>query len=235
MSWRAVSADGAFELQAGIVDEARERDRLHFVAEAGEAAEPVEQRAAPEPFVGVARQFVLVGAQLQARVGAVLVEIFLDDAVLQHAAERQRKAARRPGQPPGDRIVGGKHQHGAERQRDDAVAEPARRHALAGDEREQRAADEQAGQQREGRAVRRRRDRDQHDEPDALAAPQPLAAQQQQIQRQHAEPAENVGEQDGGEPGQGGDYGERRDHRRPAAAAVCRARACAASARRPTP
>ncbi len=55
----------------------------------------------------------------------MLVEIFLDDAVLQHAAEREREAARRPGQPLGHDKVGGEHQHGAERERREAAAETA--------------------------------------------------------------------------------------------------------------
>ena len=54
-----------FELQQRIVDQAGERDATHLVVEAVEAAELVEQRAAPEEVVGVVRQFVLVGAQPQ--------------------------------------------------------------------------------------------------------------------------------------------------------------------------
>ena len=55
------------------------------------------------------------------------------------------------------------------------------------------------------RAVRGGGDRDQHDQADALAAAQRFAAQQQEIKRQHAEPAEDIGEQDRGQPGQGGE------------------------------
>ena len=103
-----------FELQRRIIDQALNGDVFHLLAETGEAAEPVEQRTAPEPDIGVARQRILVGAQPQLRVGAMVVEIFIDDAILQHAAERQRKAARRPCQAFGDRVIGGEHYDGAE-------------------------------------------------------------------------------------------------------------------------
>ena len=92
------------ELRAGIGGEAFAHDDAHLVAQPLEPAELVEQVGAPEEQVGVGRELVAVGAELrQARVGAMLGEIARDDAGLQHAAERDRAAARRPGEPAGDR------------------------------------------------------------------------------------------------------------------------------------
>ena len=92
------------ELRAGIGREAFAHDDAHLVAQPLEAAELVEQVGAPEEEVGVVGKLVAVGAELrQPRVGAMLGEIARDDAVLQHAAERDRAAARRPGEPAGDR------------------------------------------------------------------------------------------------------------------------------------
>ena len=51
----AVSCDGALDLQQRVFDQAAERDVLHLLAEPVEAAELVEQRAAPEELVGIAR------------------------------------------------------------------------------------------------------------------------------------------------------------------------------------
>ena len=54
--------DRGLDLQARISDHAFDRDLFHLLTETGEAAEPVEQVAAPEPFVGVVGELVLVGA-----------------------------------------------------------------------------------------------------------------------------------------------------------------------------
>ena len=138
----------------------------------------------------------------------MLVEIFLDDTVLQHAAERQREAARRPGQPLGHDKVGGEHQRGAERERREAAAEMDERHAPAIDQEDARGGGDERQQHGERGAMGGGGDGDQHDQAATLGPAERVAAQQQEIERQHAEAAENVGEQDRGQPGQGG---ERRD------------------------
>ena len=193
-------------LQAGIGEHAGDRDLLHLGAETGEAAELVEQRAAPEPDVGIVRQLVLVGAQLKLRIGAVLVEIFRDDAVLQHAAEREREAARRPGQPLGHGIIGGKHQGDAERERDQAAPDAGARGMRRRSNRNSATPASSSASSTASVALWVAADTAMSsDQRDALAAAERLAAQQQQIERQHAKPGENIGEQDRGQPGQGGD------------------------------
>ncbi len=96
------------DLPGGIGAQAAGDDGAHLVAKPGEAAEVVEHAAlaAPEEHVGVGRQLVPVGAQFHLPLRAMVGEVAVDDAVLQHAAERQRKAARRPGELAGDRVVG---------------------------------------------------------------------------------------------------------------------------------
>ena len=138
LSQRARAA--VFGLQPRVVLQALEHDGLHFRFEAGKAPEPVEHALAPEEIVGVGGQFGAVRAELgRVRVGAVLGEIARDDAVLQHAAEQQRGAARRPGEPAGGGEIAADHHDGAERKRGDRAADAGERHAGAGDQgREQR-------------------------------------------------------------------------------------------------
>ena len=103
--------DGGLDLQPRILDEAVEHDRVHFVVHALETAEPVEHALAPEEHIGVVRQLVAMRAKLQTRIGTMIVEIARDDAGLQHAAERDGVAARRPGELAGHRVVrGDQHQ-----------------------------------------------------------------------------------------------------------------------------
>ena len=84
------------DLPGGIVAQAAGDDGAHLVAKPGEAAEVVEHAAlaAPEEHVGVGRQLVPVRAKLQPLLRAMVGEVAVDDAVLKHAAERQRE-------PPG--------------------------------------------------------------------------------------------------------------------------------------
>ena len=105
---------GGLNLQSRIFEQAVERDLFHLFAEPGKTAEFVEQLAAPEPDVGIIGKLILVGAETQRRIGAVLVEVFLDDAVLQHAAERQRESAGRPRHLLGHDVIGGERHHNAE-------------------------------------------------------------------------------------------------------------------------
>ena len=104
------------DLPGGIVAQAAGDDGAHLVAKPGEAAEVVEHAAlaAPEEHVGVGRQLVPVGAELHLPLRTMVGEVAVDDAVLQHAAERQRKAARRPGELPGDHVVGADQHRRAE-------------------------------------------------------------------------------------------------------------------------
>src|SRR5512144_144347 len=78
---------GRLDLKQRIFGETCQGDAFHLRIEAGEASKLVEQQAAPEPFVRVTRQLVLVCAEHQTCPRAMLVEVFFDDAILQHAAE----------------------------------------------------------------------------------------------------------------------------------------------------
>ena len=137
----------------------------HLVAEAVEAAQLVEQAAAPEQTSASLRHLVPVGAELQARIGAMVGEISLDDAVLQHAAEGEREAARGPGQAPGDQSIGGEHQRGAEHERRAARAEPREGMRLRSTSPTEAAAAMSAEQHGERRAVGSGGDGDQRMRP----------------------------------------------------------------------
>jgi hypothetical protein len=117
-------------LHGGIIAQAAEHDGAHLIAEAGKAAEFVEHALAPQERVGVERQFVAVRAQLELRVRTMIIEIAGDDAVLQHAAERQAVAARRPGHRFADDIIRAEQHDGAEQQRQRRRCESGARHQL---------------------------------------------------------------------------------------------------------
>ena len=148
-------------------------------------------------------KLVAIGAELrQARVGAMLGEIARDDAGLQHAAERDRAAARRPGEAAGDRVVGGKQQRDARHDREAAAARPANGTVPRRDERHQQSGGEQRQQHRQRRGVGRGRERDQGDQRPAFPARERFGAQHHEIERQHREACEDVGEQRAHDPGQ---------------------------------
>ncbi len=114
-------------LQAGIVDDAADRDVRHFLTESGEASKLVKQGTAPEPDIGVVGKLVLVGAERQFRIRTMVVEIFIDDAVLQHASERQRETAWRPGETFRHHKIRGKDKHAAKREREHPIANARKR------------------------------------------------------------------------------------------------------------
>ena len=78
---------GGLQLKQGIFAETGQCDLLHFLVNAGETSELVEERIAPEPLVSIVWQFILVAAEHQPRPRTVFVEIFRNDPILQHAAE----------------------------------------------------------------------------------------------------------------------------------------------------
>ena len=81
--------------------------------------------------------------------------------------------------------------------------------AFAVDQTEQRGGCQQRAHHRDGGAMRRRSDGAQHDQADPLGAGERIAAHQQEIQRQHAQAAEDVGEQDRGQERQRGEDRQR--------------------------
>src|SRR5262245_7437592 len=76
-----------FDLPQRILLQTVQDDKAHLLPEAAEAAELVEDAVTPEEVVGVCRQLVAVRAELEPGVGAMVAEVALDDAVLQHAPE----------------------------------------------------------------------------------------------------------------------------------------------------
>ena len=94
------SGKRGFELQHRILLEAVQDDEAHFFAEAVEAAELIEYAPVPQELIGSGRQLVAIRTQPESRVWAMLVEIALDDPILQHAAESNPEAARRPCELP---------------------------------------------------------------------------------------------------------------------------------------
>src|SRR6185437_12574780 len=96
----------------------------HLLAEALEAAERVEHAVAPQELVGGCRQLVAVGAELQLLLAAMIVQIFRDDAILEHAAESDADAAGRPRKLSRQRVVGRQQHRAAQNQRQAALARP---------------------------------------------------------------------------------------------------------------
>src|SRR5690349_845486 len=98
-----------------MLAQAAEHDVVHLVAKSGEAAELVESASAsiPEEFVRVRGQLAPVRAQSKSRIGTMFVEILADEAVLEHASERQGQAAWRPAQLSRHQKIGADEHYGA--------------------------------------------------------------------------------------------------------------------------
>jgi len=179
-------------------------DGAHLLAQAVESPEPVEYALAPEEFVGGSRQFGLMRAQPEALIGAMLGQITRHDAVLQHAAERQCDAARRPGEAAGHRVVGGEQHHGAEDEGSGAARRSGERYRAAPCQEYRECRRQKSQQQHQGGAVACSREGHQHDQTDAFTGAERVAANHEEVEREHTEPGEHVGQQNSGEPGQGG-------------------------------
>src|SRR6185437_2853624 len=131
----------------------------HLLAEALEAAERVEHAVAPQELVGGCRQLVAVGAELQLLLAAMIVQIFRDDAILEHAAESDADAAGRPRKLSRQRVVGRQQHRAAQNQRQAALGEAGERDLLAQKGPRQEAEDAKAEQYAERRAMGRGRER----------------------------------------------------------------------------
>src|SRR5262245_25658523 len=90
------SRKGGFDLLQRILLQTVQDDEAHLLIEAAEATEFVEDAVAPQKIIGGCRQLVAVRTELEPRGWTMIVEIALDDAILQHAAEGNSEAARRP-------------------------------------------------------------------------------------------------------------------------------------------
>src|SRR5262249_13097663 len=198
------SRERGFELQQRILLEAIQDDQAHFLAEAVEAAKLIEHAPAPQELIGSGRQLVAIRTQLEPRVWAMVVEIALDDSILQHAAESNPEAARRPGQLPRKSKVcreqhrragrecpasGKKHRHTPTIRRQQAKNgkpqnndEYCKRRAVAGGGK--------GGQKKQA---------------DSLAAPEIRLMIDQQIECKHAYAGENVSEKRARQEWQGRD------------------------------
>src|SRR5262249_34289608 len=96
-----------FDLLQRIFMHAAEHDKTHLLTEPIEAAELIEDAIIPQEVVGGSRQIVAIRTELEPRIRTMIIEIALDDPVLQHTAERDTEAARRPRQLPRQGKVGG--------------------------------------------------------------------------------------------------------------------------------
>ena len=105
------SRKGGFDLLQRILLQTVQDDEAHLFVEAAEATELVEDAVAPQEIIGGCRQFVAVRTKLEPRGWTMVVEIALDDAILQHAAEGNSEAARRPSELPRQGEIA-REQHG---------------------------------------------------------------------------------------------------------------------------
>jgi hypothetical protein len=65
-----------------------------------------------------------MGAEFELYLLAMVGQVAADDAVLKHAAERQPQSAGRPGEPPGDDVVGADEQRRSNKNRGHAACDP---------------------------------------------------------------------------------------------------------------
>jgi len=110
-------------------------DEAHLFVEAAEATELVEDAVAPQEIIGGCRQFVAVRTKLEPRGWTMVVEIALDDAILQHAAEGNSEAARRPSELPRQGEIA-REQHGCSSGNGAPAGEKRARGAKARDEQD---------------------------------------------------------------------------------------------------
>ncbi len=193
----------SLELPQGIGGKALEHDRAHLLVQALEAAELVEHALAPEELVSVVRQVRAMVAKAQARIGAMVGEKARDDAVLQHPPERQPDPARRPGDLSGDDEVRGEQQEGGQHHRGDTAGKSGERHDAAAKQRGDGGAEDERELDGERGAVGRAGEGGEHDERQSLPGRERLGAQDHEIEREHAETGEDVGEQDTRDPREG--------------------------------
>ena len=132
----------------------------------------------------------------------MVVEIAGDDAVLQHAAERQAVAARRPGDGFADDIIRAEQHDGAEHQCGRHGREPRARHELGIEPGQQQRRGAEPKQHRKGGAMGRARKRNEHHQRVALAPRHAIAVPHQRVQRQHGETGKNVGREHARQPRQ---------------------------------
>ena len=129
----------------------------------------------------------------------MVVEIALDDSILQHAAEGNSEAARRPGELSRESEIG-REQHG----RSGCDRTAGGKEPLPGTQARQppqhRNSKHQHGKQHRQRgAVGGRGKGDEQEQPDLLQPAEIRPVKDQEVQRKHAQPDENVGQQSAGE------------------------------------
>ena len=127
---RCRSRNGGFDLLQRIFLQTAQDDKAHLLAEAAEATELVEDAVAPQEVIGGRRQLIAIRTEFEPRGWTMVVEIALDDAILQHAAEGNAEAARRPNELPRQREIA-REQHGRSRRNRAAAGEKRARGAKA--------------------------------------------------------------------------------------------------------
>ena len=124
----------------------------------------------------------------------MIVEITLHDAVLQHAAERDSEASRRPGELPRQGKVRGE-QHCCSGC-NGAPGREKRGKGLHVRQQQPRNGKNQSGEQHgESRTMRRRGKGNEQEQPKALCAPKVRAMKDNKMQRKDGHPGKNVGQQ----------------------------------------
>src|SRR5207248_7275532 len=169
--------------------EAVQDDEAHFFAEAVEAAELIEYAPVPQELIGSGRQLVAIRTQPESRVWAMLVEIALDDPILQHAAESNPEAARRPCELPRKGKIR-REQH-CRAGRECPTSGKKHRHAATTRRQAGRSKSQDGSEHRKGRAVAGCGKSDQNKQAGPLAAPEIRLMIDKQIERKHADAGEN--------------------------------------------
>src|SRR5262245_16963279 len=124
------SRKGGFDLLQRILLQTVQDDEAHLLVEAAEATELIEDAVAPQKIIGGCRQLVAVWTKLEPHEWTMVVEIALDDAILQHAAEGNSEAARRPRELPRQGEIA-REQHGRSRGNGEPAGEKRARGAKA--------------------------------------------------------------------------------------------------------
>src|SRR5262249_31919517 len=161
-------------------------------AEAAEATELIEDAVAPEEIICGCRQLVAVRTELEPRRGTMVVEVALDDSILQHAAEGNAEAARRPGELPRQGEIR-REQHRRSRGNGAAGGEKRAQGAKARDKQNWNGNNPDREEHHERRAVRGRGEGDEHKKPNPLQACENRTMKDQEVKRKDAQPGEDVG------------------------------------------
>src|SRR5262249_49074984 len=125
--------------------------------------------------------------------------------------EGNSEAARRPSELPRQGEIA-REQHGCSSGNGAPAGEKRARGAKARDEQDRNGKNQDGEEHYKRRAMRGRGEGDEQKEPNSFQGCENRTMKDQEMERKHAQPGEDVGQQGAGQDGQGGDEREAGDH-----------------------